>query len=316
MFRSWLVCVCAAVAVGLTAVPASTGRFIPVVHECERLVVVDKPPGVCVHDEAGEAGVLTLLRAQRLLRGEGDDNGERLHLCHRLDKPTSGLLILAKGSATAADVAAAFRERRVGKIYVALSAKIPSKKMGTVSGQMAKARRAAWKLLRSQEDAAVTHFAAAGLGADDALLARRLFICRPVTGKTHQIRVALKSLGAPVLGDEYYGGGGAADADRSLYLHATAIRLELPGSPVLQLLCPPSIGSEFTSQRCRETLSKRLFGDDALLQSDEAPKLAPPLQRLRLFQTEAPVQVVGAAARSLDAFPAPLGYAFVTDRTD
>uniref|UniRef100_A0A7S1J2B8 Pseudouridine synthase RsuA/RluA-like domain-containing protein n=1 Tax=Eutreptiella gymnastica TaxID=73025 RepID=A0A7S1J2B8_9EUGL len=116
-------------------------------------------------------------------------------------------------------------ERRVHKYSCALVVRNPKKKMGTVTGDMAKGRRGSWKLLRSTSSPtpAVTTFVSLPLGTEDGGPPLRLLVLKPKTGKTHQIRVAMKSLGAPVLGDLRY--GAALEVEERLYLHACAIRM-------------------------------------------------------------------------------------------
>ena len=172
--------------------------------------------------------------------------GADLKLCHRLDDGTSGCLAIAKDRETATLLGAAFRERRARKAYVGLTDKTPKKKQGVVAGDLVKARRGAFKLARTRTAGACAVTAitrTAGLGAAAAGdAARRLLVARPVTGKTHQIRVAAKSLGAPLLGDDLYGG---APADR-LYLHAAALAIDDAG---LDVSTPPRSGASFLSAR-------------------------------------------------------------------
>jgi tRNA pseudouridine32 synthase/23S rRNA pseudouridine746 synthase len=123
----------------------------------------------------------------------------------------------------------------VEKYYLALSDAKPAKKQGLIRGDMEKGRGGAWKLCQSQLNPAVTQFFSHSLAPG-----RRLFLLRPRTGKTHQLRVAMKSLGAPILGDALYGGSAA---DRT-YLHAYALALTLDGE-ALRFVCPPAQGSEF-----------------------------------------------------------------------
>jgi len=115
------------------------------------------------------------------------------------------VLLLARHAAAAAELAAAFRERRVVKYYVGLGCRKARKTQGRVVGDMGKARRGDRRLLRTADNPAETRFVTAGLPGLGAGL--RGFVCRPVTGKTHQIRVAMRSVGAPVLGDARYGTG-------------------------------------------------------------------------------------------------------------
>lgn len=158
-------------------------------------IVIDKPSGISVHRDGEAAGLIALLAAQT--------GRKRLWLVHRLDKATSGVLLLACNPNAAAELCAVFAERRAEKTYWALSDRKPSKKQGRIKGGMEKARRGAWKLTRSGEHPAVTDFTSRSLAPG-----LRLFELRPQTGRTHQLRVAMKSLGSP--------------ADR-LFLHARSL---------------------------------------------------------------------------------------------
>lgn len=174
-------------------------------------VVIYKKPDTSFHSESGEPGLFETLK-----QGEGF---AELFPVHRLDKVTSGLLVMAKNSATNYALTQAFANREVEKFYLAISAKKPSKKQGLIKGDMSPARRGSWKLLPTQNNPAITQFFNKGLEES-----RRLFIVKPHTGKTHQIRVALKSLGAPILGDQLY--AGQSSPDRT-YLHAFSLSFYL-----------------------------------------------------------------------------------------
>lgn len=134
-------------------------------------------------------------------------------LVHRLDKVTSGLLIFALNEQAASRLSQLFAAHLINKTYLALSLHKPKKKQGLIMGDMKKSRRGAWKLCQSRENPALTRFNS--VTCEPKL---RLFILKPQTGKTHQLRVAMKSLGSPILGDELYGGN-SEKSDRT-YLHA------------------------------------------------------------------------------------------------
>lgn len=165
-------------------------------------IVISKFPKVHFHSQDGTAGVVAQVE---------QDLGIKLFAVHRLDTPTSGLLILAKSTAVAKQFTELFTAHKVQKYYLALAKGKPKKKQGWVIGDMAKSRRSMFKLLRTKENPAITQFFSVSVG--DGL---RLYLLKPHSGKTHQLRVALASLGVPILGDELYGG---AVADRC-YLHA------------------------------------------------------------------------------------------------
>ncbi|MBU3914873.1 TIGR01621 family pseudouridine synthase [bacterium] len=200
-------------------------------------VVVYKAPGIGVHREFGaddqtlQDGILPQLRLQL--------NIQQLYIVHRLDKVTSGLMIVATEQSAAARLGKMFEDREIEKYYIAISDKKPKKKQGMVKGDMEKARSSAWKLVRGTSDPAITQFFSFSLGGG-----QRLFVVKPLTGKTHQIRVALKSVGSPVLGDRLYGSK-ESQADRT-YLHAYAMRFHWQGEE-LKIICPPLDGQLFES---------------------------------------------------------------------
>ena len=174
-------------------------------------VVLDKPAGVSVHSEDG-AGVVAQLSALR---------DEPLWLVHRLDRDTSGALLLARNREAAAALGALFAARQVTKFYLGISARRPQKKTGLITGDMQRSRDGNWRLAREQTRPALTSFVSAAAG--DGL---RAVLMRPWTGRTHQLRVAMKALGAPLLGDSRYGG---AASDR-LHLHAWALSFVWQGT--------------------------------------------------------------------------------------
>lgn len=240
---------------------ATSGGGVRVLLERDGVVAVAKPPGLQHHAVNAKEGEPGVVEAAREALGGFDG---RLYACHRLDAGTSGVLLLAKTKEAAAAVARAFRERRVSKYYVAVGARgrKPSKKKGCVRGDQVPGRRGAWRLVRSAERPAVTGFVSAG--ANDGL---RAFLLHPQTGRTHQIRVAMKSLGCPVLGDALYGDAVAAGQIDRMYLHALAVRLTLAGRP-FQVVCPPS-GGVFDGDGFREALGRMWPGLEAAAADEE-----------------------------------------------
>ena len=246
-----------------------------VVHETKGLLFVDKPAGLSFHASAelNDPGIMPILR-QMCLSGEISHDG-RLFSVHRLDRVTSGLLMVAKTPEAAADAAELLRERQLHKYYVALSGRKPSKKMGTVRGDMERSRRGQYKLLRSTHRPAVTTFVSEGIVLDgaaeeEALTAvRRAFVLKPLTGRTHQLRVALKSLGSPVLGDPMYAASADAAKEERAYLHAAALRLppnrralSEDGAPI-DVVCMPTEGAAFQADAF-VACWRRWFGDAML----------------------------------------------------
>lgn len=233
---------------------------LTIVHETKGLLFIDKPPGLSFHASGalGDPGILPLLR-------ESEYGTERLHSVHRLDRVTSGLLMVAKSAEAAREVGMLLREQRIHKYYVACTARKPSKKMGRVSGDMERSRRGSWKLLRSMENPAVTDFISRTAGDDDAPT-RRALLLKPRTGRTHQLRVALKALSSPVLGDPMYAAAHDAAKEERAYLHATALRLPA-GMPALtddaspiEVVCAPTAGAAFNTAAFRDAWTF-WFGD-------------------------------------------------------
>lgn len=163
---------------------------------------------------------------------------ENLHLVHRLDDGTSGCLILARTPESAAKFEQLFRQHAVQKYYLALTDKKPKKKQGTISGDMKNRRGGQHILLKTQENPAITQFFSFGFEN-----APRLFVVKPLSGKTHQIRVAMKSLGSPLLGDTLYGGN---QSDR-MYLHAWGLEFDYFGEAI-SVFAPPLSGHHFTEE--------------------------------------------------------------------
>ena len=155
-------------------------------------------------------------------------------LVHRLDKVTSGLLILALNAESAAEFSRLFSEHKIHKTYLALSNQKPKKKQGLIIGDMKKARDGAWKLCQTKDNPAITRFESVSCEPN-----LRLFILKPQTGKMHQLRVAMKSLGSPILGDRLYGKN-TEKIDRT-YLHATQLEFDYLND-FISVTCLPSQG--------------------------------------------------------------------------
>ena len=329
---------------------------IPIIYENDRLLAVNKPTGLSHHDNtaSGELGVLSLIRKRQECNTFAYPR--RLYGVHRLDRVTSGILLLAKDTITARLLADKFRNREISKWYIGISGrKSTKKKQGWVRGQLVKGRRGSYKLVNDNggiignrllmdkrdnntvrqvgmkpiimddndefddevvdvmfdenDDSSCRHeqgttkeqevggtinngsgggnigyaetrFYTAGLGnlllhpsllinndqttnndnerQGSLTIPRTLILFQPHTGKTHQLRVAAKSLAIPLLGDTRYGGGRLLasvdndddddddDSDVSnwdrTYLHASAIHFNLKnnhGSSDVTIWSPP-----------------------------------------------------------------------------
>lgn len=186
-----------------------------IIFKHKDFVAINKPCGIPVHQEEDGISITQTLSRQLGV--------ERVWLLHRLDKQTSGILLLALNADSASVLAQQFADKTMKKTYLALSTHKPLKKQGWIKGGMEKSRRGTWKLTRNTENQAITHFDSFSLQPK-----LRLFRLMPHTGKTHQLRVAMKSLGAPILGDSLYGGEPAA----RLFLHAWNIQFNYQGENI------------------------------------------------------------------------------------
>jgi 23S rRNA pseudouridine1911/1915/1917 synthase len=193
-----------------------------IAYEDEHLLVVDKPAGVVVHPARGHwAG--TLVQALEG-RAAGGEESWRPGIVHRLDRDTSGLLVVAKNDAVHRALKSLLLRRHLRREYLALVDGHPSARTGTIDAPIGRDRRDR-KLMSIESDEpreARTHFEIERLLPATALLRVRL-----ETGRTHQIRVHLAAIGHPVMGDPQYGVAGQLGLDRQ-FLHAARLAFEHP----------------------------------------------------------------------------------------
>jgi len=213
---------------------------LDIVYQTDDFIIIYKPCGLSVHKDQSEIGLTTLVAKQLGM--------PQVWLVHRLDKVTSGLLILALNAESAAEFFRLFSEHNIQKIYLALSNQKPKKKQGLIVGDMQKARNGAWKLCQSKENPAITRFESVSCEPN-----LRLFILKPQTGKTHQLRVAMKSLGSPILGDALYGKN-TEKIDRT-YLHAARLQFEFKGQ-AFDVFTPPKEGEWWHRENVQSQIQK------------------------------------------------------------
>lgn len=193
-----------------------------IAYEDEHLLVVDKPTGVVVHPAPGHrTGTLSQALAGRAAGGE---DPARAGIVHRLDRDTSGLLIVAKSEAAHRELKRMIEAREVRREYIALVEGTPPARSGTIDAPIGRDRRVRTRMSTETDDPrdARTHFTLERALPDTALL--RVVL---ETGRTHQIRVHLQAIGHPVAGDPEYGTAGRLGLDRQ-FLHAARLAFEHP----------------------------------------------------------------------------------------
>jgi 23S rRNA pseudouridine1911/1915/1917 synthase len=215
---------------------------LTILFEDESILVVDKPAGLVVHPAAGnQSGTLV---AAVLHHWQGPRPGLdplRPGLVHRLDKDTSGVIVIAKDAGALADLAAQFKARSVAKQYLAFVWGRPANTAGVIDAPLGRhpvhRKRMA---IRDDGRPARTRYEVTAGGAGMSLL--RVW---PETGRTHQIRVHLVSLGTPIVGDAVYGGARRRPAPAGLLrqaLHAARLTLRHPATGVTMTFESPLPG--------------------------------------------------------------------------
>ena len=192
-----------------------------IVHQDDAILVVDKPPGLVVHPAPSHRGE-TLVDALEGLTGGGED--ERAGIVHRLDKDTSGLIVVARTDEAHRGLSRQIRAREVTREYLALVTGHPESKTGTIDAPLGRSRRRRTRraVRGAGEREARTHFEVIEQLPADTLVRARL-----ETGRTHQIRVHFAAIGHPVAGDPDYGPAGRHGLDRQ-FLHAARLKLKHP----------------------------------------------------------------------------------------
>jgi tRNA pseudouridine32 synthase/23S rRNA pseudouridine746 synthase len=241
--------------------------MLKLVLDHDDFMVLNKPSGMPMH-----ASELAIIPAAESLF-----NHKKLWLVHRLDTDTSGCILLAKTKHAASELSKQFAQKTVQKYYIALIDNKPKKKQGTIRGDMQKARNGDWKLSTRQDNPAITQFFSFSIQTDslstkllsvnqklsldtqthlqpnttaklplksklNSTPAIRVCIIKPISGKTHQIRVALKSLGSSIIGDKRYKG---SVSDR-LYLHSYVLQFTYKDQ-FFNATCLPQTGQLFAS---------------------------------------------------------------------
>jgi|tagenome__1003787_1003787.scaffolds.fasta_scaffold20706351_2 23S rRNA pseudouridine955/2504/2580 synthase len=207
-----------------------------VIYRDDGAIVVNKPAGLAV-----QGGTNTDKHVDALLDGLRFDSAERPRLVHRLDKDTSGVLLIARNAAAASFFTRAFRDKTTRKIYWAVVVGLPELRQGRIDLALAKSGGAGRERVHADDaegKAAVTYYRVLDHAGEKASWLALL----PVTGRTHQLRAHCAALGTPILGDGKYGGSGAQLAGgagvQRLHLHARSLEIPLPGGRTLRVTAP------------------------------------------------------------------------------
>ena len=178
-----------------------------VAYEDEHLIVVDKPAGMVVHPAAGNRDGTLVNALLHHCAGQlsGINGVERPGIVHRIDKDTSGLLVVAKTDSAHEGLAKQFADHSISRRYIALCAGQPKPAQGTIDARLGRSDRDRKKMAVLPPDAtrgkhAVTHYR-----TTDSFGVASILECRLETGRTHQVRVHCASIGHPLLGDPQYG---------------------------------------------------------------------------------------------------------------
>ena len=206
----------------------------------KQVIVIDKPPGLATQGGSGLTrhvdGMLDSLQYEK---------PDRPRLVHRLDRDTSGVLMIARTATAASGLSASLALRDTSKVYWALTRGVPKQKRGVIKAALAKEGghgphgRDERMAVSDDDDAkeALTEYAVMGTAGNEFAWVA----ARPITGRTHQIRVHLASLGTPIVGDFKYGGTDArpkGDIADKLHLHARSIDIGRPDGNRLQATAP------------------------------------------------------------------------------
>ncbi len=213
-------------------VGAGPGLELPVLFEDEQLAVIDKPAGVAVHGAPGDTApcVASWWRA-RLGPAAAAFDVERPGIVHRLDKETSGVLLLAKTPSAQAALSSAFERRAAAKTYLAVVEGRPRQQQAVIEAPIDRDPRDRTRMAVTRRGRPST--TAYRVIASDGR--RSLLEVHPETGRTHQIRVHLAAIGVPVAHDEVYG---RAEPGARQLLHAWRIALPHPGGGTFRAAAP------------------------------------------------------------------------------
>lgn len=217
---------------------------LSVIYEDRNVVVLDKPQGMVVHPAAGNySGTLVnaLMYHYNEIKAQRRNSDEaalsiRPGIVHRLDKDTSGILIVAKNIDTQEFLAGQFRSRDVSKTYLAIVKGVPPKLEGEVSVSLIRDpyNRKRFRGTEGEGKKALTRYKVLKFTDNYSFV-----VLRPKTGRTHQLRVHMNSIGCPVLGDSLYSRKDRIHPDATLMLHAYKLSIKIPGDRTVRTFRAP-----------------------------------------------------------------------------
>ena len=245
-----------------------------VIYSDPHAFVLAKPPGL-----ATQGGTKTHHHLDRLLDGLADDAGARPKLVHRLDKDTSGALLVARSARAAGHFAKAFSGRTARKVYWALVVGVPSPDEGMIDLPLAKQPGTGGEKMHVSEEAGLP--AKTRWRLIDRAGNRAAWIeLQPLTGRTHQLRAHMAAIGHPIVGDAKYGGPEAfltGGISRKLHLHARRIRIDAPDKGVVDVTAelPPHFAASLA------TLGFEPMAGDMLPLDQPDPAKSPEIKQRR-----------------------------------
>lgn len=210
-----------------------------VIYKDDHFIALNKPSGI-----ATQGGTDTFRHIDGMLSALKDFPGdERPRLVHRLDRDTSGILLLARHRKAASSLGKAFMSHRIEKTYFAITVGVPNPREGTIKAPLLKKNIGGQdKVVVDREgQKAITDYRV----LDHAVQTMALVELKPMTGRQHQLRSHLHYLGTPVLGDNKYEGDGQLFGENKLYLHARRIEFEDPFTPRKQIIIEADLSDHF-----------------------------------------------------------------------
>ncbi len=206
--------------------PPSTNQDLPVLYEDNNVIVINKPAGVLTHTKGAVADEFTVADFVKSRINSSDEtflHSNRAGIVHRLDRATSGILVAAKNPETASLLQKQFANRKAHKTYLAIvekAPKLPEAKIDLPIGRNPK-KPSSFRIDAKGKPAITNYKTIETLGSGGALLE-----LKPLTGRTHQLRVHLEHIGSPIVGDSLYGSGKPGER---MFLHAASLEITIPG---------------------------------------------------------------------------------------